>query len=658
MTVTDDDALVGRTLDQRYVIHERIARGGMASVFRATDLRLDRIVAVKIMHPDTDLEDTPERFVREAQSAAKLNHRGIVSVYDQGVDGETIYLVMEYVPGRTLRDVLRDEAPMAPRRALSYLEPVLMALSAAHDAGLIHRDIKPENVLISTTGEVKLADFGLARAITNDSTFDGVLVGTVSYLAPEVITHQGADARTDVYACGAMLFEMLTGSKPHTGDSPLAVAHQHVNEDVAPPSTLQPGIPPYLDALVRRAMTRDRERRSPDARVLLHQLRQVQRALAAGLADDPELTQDLLPGSGPTPVVAPVLDGPPADVEMTAPVTSLWDVGQDQPTTAVTEPTTTFGGPVATAAVDRPADSEPAPSGRRRRGPLMLLVALAALAATALLGWYLAIGRYETVPNLVSLDQAEAVKTAEAAGFTTEIGEPAFSEVVEKGAVVSSDPDAGSRALPDDVITLVVSKGKERYEIPNIQGRSLSEAETILGSLNLRVGEVTQAFSDKVPTDGIIKSSSHKVGDQVKRDTAVDLVVSKGPKPIKITDYTGKPADDASAALEDAGFVVREVEQFSDTVKKGVVISQTPSSGTGVRGDTIALTVSKGPELVAVPDLRGMTEDEARAAVTAIGLKLNAAKNPFSGDDARVQYQMTTVGKKVKPGSTVTVFLS
>ncbi|WP_269302640.1 Stk1 family PASTA domain-containing Ser/Thr kinase [Aeromicrobium sp. HA] len=658
MTVTDDDALVGRTLDQRYVIHERIARGGMASVFRATDLRLDRIVAVKIMHPDTDLEDTPERFVREAQSAAKLNHRGIVSVYDQGVDGETIYLVMEYVPGRTLRDVLREEAPMAPRRALSYLEPVLMALSAAHDAGLIHRDIKPENVLISTTGEVKLADFGLARAISNDSTFDGVLVGTVSYLAPEVITHQGADARTDVYACGAMLFEMLTGSKPHTGDSPLAVAHQHVNEDVAPPSTLQPGIPPYLDALVRRAMTRDRERRSPDARVLLHQLRQVQRALAAGLADDPELTQDLLPGSGPTPVVAPVLDGPPADVEMTAPVTSLWDVGQDQPTTAVTEPTTTFGGPVAPAAVDRPSEAEPAPAGRRRRGPVLLLVALAALAATALLGWYLAIGRYETVPNLVSLDQAEAVKTAEAAGFTTELGEPAFSEVVEKGAVVSSDPDAGSRALPDDVITLVVSKGKERYEIPNIQGRSLSEAETILGSLNLRVGEVTQAFSDKVPTDGIIKSSSHKVGDQVKRDTAVDLVVSKGPKPITITDYTGRAADDASAALEDAGFVVREVEQFSDSVKKGVVISQTPSAGTGVRGDTIALTVSKGPELVAVPDLRGMTEDEARAAVTALGLKLNAAKNPFSGDDARVQYQMTTVGKKVKPGSTVTVFLS
>ncbi|MCL3836738.1 Stk1 family PASTA domain-containing Ser/Thr kinase [Aeromicrobium duanguangcaii] len=655
MTVTDDNALVGRTLDQRYVIHERIARGGMASVFRATDLRLDRVVAVKIMHPDTDLAEAPERFVREAQSAAKLNHRGIVSVYDQGVDGDTVYLVMEYVPGRTLRDVLREEAPMPPRRALSYLEPVLMALSAAHDARLIHRDIKPENVLISTTGEVKLADFGLARAISTESTLDGVLVGTVSYLAPEVITHQGADPRTDVYACGAMLFEMLTSTKPHVGDSPLAVAHLHVNEDVKPPSTLQPGIPPYLDALVMRAMTRDRGRRSPDARVLLHQVRQVQRALAAGLADDPDLTADLLPGAGPTPAEMPTLDRLPADVELTAPVASWMDGPPTRATTSVNEPTTTFGAAPPAATVP-PAAAVATP--RSRRGPVLLMAAVAALAATALLGWYLAIGRYEIVPNLVSMDRQEAVEAAEAAGFTVEIGDPAFSEVVEKGAVVSTDPDAGSRLLPDEPITVTLSKGKERYEIPNIQGRTVAEAETILGALHLRVGEVTEEFSDKVPTDGIIKSSSHKVGDQVKRDTEVDLVVSKGPRPIEIEDHAGDEADEAKAELEGQGFTVRTVEENSDSVKKGRVISQTPSSGTGVRGDTITLTVSQGPPLVAVPDLKGKTEDEARAALEALGLKLNAARNPFAGGDAKVQYQMTDAGKKIKRGSTVTVFLS
>lgn len=656
MTVTDDEALVGQTLDQRYVIHERIARGGMASVFRATDLRLDRVVAVKVMHPDTDLEDSPDRFVREAQAAAKLNHRGIVSVYDQGIDGDTTYLVMEYVPGRTLRDVLRAEAPMAPRRALSYLEPILMALSAAHEVHLIHRDIKPENVLISTTGEVKLADFGLARAVNHDSSTDGVLVGTVSYLAPEVITHQGVDPRTDVYACGAMLFEMLTGAKPHSGDSPLEVAHKHVNEDVEPPSRRQPGIPPYLDALVLRAMTRDRGRRSPDARVFLHQVRQVQRALAAGLADDPELTADLMPGAGPTPAELPSLRTPYEDVEMTTPVTSLFDVGQEQPTTAVGEPTTTLG--PAPRGPQAPVPATTAPATRRRRGPLMLLIAVAALAATALLGWYIAIGRYETVPNLVSMERAEAVRTGEAAGFTVEVGDPAFSEVVEKGAVISTDPDPGSRLLPDEVITLTISRGKERYAIPNIQGRTVEEATATLVGLNLAVGEVTETFSDAIPTGGIIRSSSHKVGDQVKRGTAVDLVVSKGPKPIKITDTTGEDAKDARAALEGAGFVVTTSEQFSDTVREGRVISQTPSSGTGVRGDTITLTVSKGPERVAVPDLRGMTEAEARTALEAVGLKLSATRNPFAGADAQVRYQVTSAGTKVKRGSTVSVFLS
>ena len=655
MTVTDDEELIGRTLDQRYVIHERIARGGMASVFRATDLRLDRVVAVKVMHPDAALDDVSDRFVREAQAAAKLNHRGIVSVYDQGIDGDTTYLVMEYVPGRTLRDVLRDEAPMAPRRALSYLEPILVALSVAHDARLVHRDIKPENVLISTTGEVKLADFGLARADDHDTTTEGVLVGTVSYLAPEIIARQDVDPRADVYACGAMLFEMLTGAKPHAGDSPLEVAHKHVHEDVEPPSSRRPGIPPYLDALVLRAMARDRGRRSPDARVLLHQVRQVQRALAAGLDDDPDLTRDLLPGAGPTPPEVPAFAPVPDDVEPTAPVGGLATVWDHQPTTTVAEPTTTLG---ATAAEPGPRGPDRRAPRRRRRGPLLLLLALVVLGGAALTGWYLAVGRYETVPNVISLSREEANKTVEAAGFTVAEGEPAFSEVVAKGAVIATDPEPGSRLLPDETITLTISKGKERYEIPNIQGRTVEEAATVLGRLHLTVGEVTEEYSEKIAAGGVIKSSSHKVGDKVKRDTPVDLVVSKGPRPIEIVDHTGRPAAAARADLERAGFSVAVSEQFSDDVPEGRIISQSPSGGTGYRGDTVTLVVSRGPELVAVPDLKGMTEQQARAAVEAIGLKLNATRNPFAGDDARVRYQMTNAGKKVERGSTVTVFLS
>ncbi|MBC7596855.1 MAG: serine/threonine protein kinase, partial [Kineosporiaceae bacterium] len=233
-----DEALIGRVLDERYVIGQRIARGGMASVFMATDRRLDRVVAVKVMHSGMgDDRQFTERFVREARSAAKLNHPNVVAVFDQGSDGEVTYLVMEYVPGNTLRDVMREECPMPPRRALALMEKILIALSAAHAAHIIHRDVKPENVLITPTGEIKVADFGLARAVSAATTATGgTLIGTVSYLAPEIVVNDGADARSDVYACGALLYEMLTGLKPHAGESPIQVAYKHVHEDIAAPS--------------------------------------------------------------------------------------------------------------------------------------------------------------------------------------------------------------------------------------------------------------------------------------------------------------------------------------------------------------------------------------------------------------------------------------
>ncbi|MGA9715886.1 MAG: protein kinase, partial [Aeromicrobium sp.] len=300
MAVQSDDALVGRVLDDRYVIGERIARGGMASVFRATDERLDREVAVKVMHHALgDDQQFTDRFVREAKSAAKLNHRNVVSVFDQGKDGDVAYLVMEYVPGRTLRDIMRDEAPMPPTRALAMVEQVLIALSAAHAAKIIHRDVKPENVLITPDGDVKVADFGLARAVSAATTATGgTLIGTVSYLAPEIVLHEGADARSDVYAVGAMLFEMLTGNKPHVGDSPIQVAYKHVHEDIGPPSEIVDGIPAYLDALVARSTVRDRDQRSTDARVMLQQVRTVRRALEEGVTEDDDLTADLLPRVG------------------------------------------------------------------------------------------------------------------------------------------------------------------------------------------------------------------------------------------------------------------------------------------------------------------------------------------------------------------------
>src|SRR4051794_40074514 len=291
--------MIGRLLDGRYRVGPRIARGGMATVYEATDLRLDRVCALKIMHAGLgDDEDFASRFVREARSAARLSHPNVVGVFDQGDDDGTLFLAMEYIPGRTLRDLIRTEAPMAPGRALQVLDPVLAALAAAHQAGMIHRDVKPENVLLADDGRVKVADFGLARAInaeTQHTATGGGLIGTVSYLSPELVVDGKADARSDVYAAGVVLYEMLTGRKPHEGDSPIQVAYKHVHEDVPAPSATVPSVPAYVDALVARATARDRELRPADARVLLHQVRRVRAALDHGVVDDPELVSDLTP---------------------------------------------------------------------------------------------------------------------------------------------------------------------------------------------------------------------------------------------------------------------------------------------------------------------------------------------------------------------------
>ncbi|MFI2707587.1 protein kinase, partial [Nocardioides sp. CER28] len=293
----DHDPLIGRTLDGRYRLTSRIARGGMAGVYEATDLRLDRTVAVKVMHSGigggsssghSDDGAYAARFVREARAAARLSHPHVVSVYDQGEDTGSPYLVMELVPGHTLRDTITTQSPMAPRRALALMEPVLSALAAAHRAGLVHRDVKPENVLISDDGTVKVADFGLARAVTADTqhTSTGVLIGTVSYIAPEIVTEGRADARADVYSAGVVLYELLTGRKPHEGETPIQVAYKHVHEDVPPPSRLVPSLPPYVDALVARATARDAGLRPADAGVMLRQVQRVASALAAGMSND------------------------------------------------------------------------------------------------------------------------------------------------------------------------------------------------------------------------------------------------------------------------------------------------------------------------------------------------------------------------------------
>ncbi len=661
------DPMIGRVLDDRYRVGPRVARGGMATVYEATDLRLDRVCALKIMH--TGLGDDDEfaaRFVREARHAAKLSHPNVVAVFDQGDDHGTLFLAMEYIPGHTLRDLIRKEAPMAPRKALALIEPVLSALAAAHQAGMIHRDVKPENVLLANDGRIKVADFGLARAVsaeTQHTATGGVLIGTVSYLSPELVVDGKADARSDVYAAGVIIYEMLTGRKPHEGESPIQVAYKHVHEDVPPPSDVVPGIPAYVDALVARATARDRSLRPADAQVLLHQVRRVRGALDHGILDDPELTEDLTPTQHveDTDSIDYIRDDFPMIVP-TAGAASVVAARHHDTEDDDHEGTTVFQGGAGTGLLSTrperpgPDDRHPAPRGRKRRGPLLLALVLLLATIAGLAGWYFGMGRYTTTPAVINLSVAQAEKKVEAAGLSFEVGAREYSETVTAGLVMSTDPAPGTNVLKDGTVVATVSRGPERYEVPVLRGLTLSDATAALDERNLSLGDITERYHEEV-ADGVVLKSSPKTGTEVKRDAFVDLVVSKGPRPVKVRDFTGKPAERAEQVLTERGLEVSITRENSDTVPEGTVISQTPSSGTLFRGDVVELVVSKGPVLVEVPPVRGVGVQDAIDRLEAAGFQVQTVQSDVYVGLEFVVKSDPPQGTMAPQGSTVTLYL-
>ncbi|MEV7428805.1 Stk1 family PASTA domain-containing Ser/Thr kinase [Nocardioides sp. NPDC092400] len=690
--------LDGRLLDGRYRIGPRIARGGMASVHEATDLRLDRTVAVKVMHPGLgDDEEFAARFVREARAAARLSHPNVVGVHDQGDDDGVVFLVMELVAGHTLRDVIAKESPMPPARALALLEPVLSALAAAHRAGLVHRDVKPENVLIATDADtgatvVKVADFGLAKAVSADTQHTatgGVLIGTVSYLAPELVVDGRADARADVYAAGVLLFELLTGRKPHEGESPIQVAYKHVHEDVPLPSTLVRGLPAYVDALVARATARDRGQRPADAGVLLHQLRRVATAVATGVDDDPDLVADLMPrppvagdtaehtqllmrptevppaveraeaaGTGGVGAVSRTADTAADPLEGARP-DGTWD---DEEMAALLAP-----GPVTSPTAPPPTERtttvrvpvEPAPrrTRRSRRGLLALVLAVLLAAGVGTGAWWFGFARWTTTPGVIGLDRTAAVERLEAAGLEAEVGPRAFSRTVPAGEVVSTDPAAGDRVLDGGTVTVTISKGEELYDVPKLRGLTEDEAQDVLAELKLEFGGSRLKWSEDVD-EGVVMASDPEPGTTLRPGSVVDLVVSKGRKPITVKDWTGKDAGTARERMEKQGLVVEVVEEeHSDTVAAGDVISQDPVGTTLYRGDTVALVVSLGPELVTVPNVKASGVDAATTELEALGFEVETRKAfGYLG----LGYVFSTdpgAGAEVPKGSTITLTL-
>jgi serine/threonine-protein kinase len=655
------DPVTGHLLDGRYRIGRRIARGGMASVYEALDTRLDRTCAVKIMHHGLgDDAAFAERFKREARAAARLSHPHVVSVFDQGEDpgleGGTLYLVMELVAGHTLRDTIREQAPMPAARAVAVMEPIVSALAAAHRSGLIHRDIKPENVLIAGDhdgGRIKVADFGLAKAVSADTQHTatgGVIIGTVSYLAPELVVEGTSDARADVYAAGVVLYELLTGEKPHAGESPIAVAYKHVHEDVPPPSRLAPGIPAYVDALVARATARDRAQRPADAGVLLHQLHRVSQALAAGIEDDVELTADLAPATAATggaiAPTRPVTDG--TDAFEILPVVEPYEAAQPVEESFQPQRLT-----VQTSGPPGPVDPVIGPPRRSRRGPLLLSAALAVALAAGIGAYWFGWARYTATPGVIGLTQHAAIVKLERAGLDVRIGQPAYSETVAKGLVVGTDPAPGSRVLDHGTVTLTVSRGKERYAVPSVARMTVDQAQDALLKQHLAYGRSFLRYASA--PRGMVLGSNPAAGRREPRGFQVDLVVSKGPRPIHVRDWTGKSADRAVRVMTSQGLEVDAGDhQYSDQVPAGRVISQSPQGVVLHPGDTVSLTVSKGPELVQIPgDLRAQGVQAATDELTALGFKVKVEHTDYYLGLGYVAGSDPSPGSMARKGSTV-----
>ncbi len=630
------DALIGRTLDGRYRVLERIAEGGMATVYLAVDERLDREVALKVMRQHLVHDESfVTRFRREARAAASLSHPNVVGVYDQGRDGDHIFLAMEMVPGQTLREVLQAEGPLSPRAALDILDPVLMALAEAHHEGLIHRDVKPENVIIKDNGAVKVADFGLARAVTSQTmtSSSGVLLGTVAYLSPEQVERGVADARSDVYAAGLMLFEMLTGTKAFTGETAIHVAYQHVHGGVPAPSTRIVGLPQALDDLVATATARDPGDRPVDAGGFLDLVRDTRAALTATELD-----------SRPAGAAAQEAASLPT-------ATAALPVGMSLGAGTAAEVSTRHGD-TASLAVSAPLRGVvvEAPARQRRWWPAILASALVA----ALTAWFFLLGpgATSTVPALQGQPKESAVSALEAVKLDAVVSE-VFDEEAPRGEVMKVDPAPGTNVRRGTDVELVVSKGPERYAVPEIVGSTLTEARTRIADNSLAVGEVTEAFSEKVP-DGQVISTDPKQGADLKKGSEIALTVSKGRKPITVPDVTGKSSKAAAKQLTELGLTVDATKQEnSDTVAKGDVISQSPSDGTLFKGDQVVLVVSKGPVMVDVPNVVGQQLGPARTALENAGFSVEVRK-ALGGFFGTVRLQDPAGGTAPK-GSSVTL---
>ena len=631
------DPLIGRLVDGRYRVRARIARGGMATVYVATDLRLERRIALKVMHGHLS-DDTvfQSRFIQEARAAARLADPHVVNVFDQGQDGDMAYLVMEYLPGITLRELLREQRRLTVPQTVTIMDAILSGLAAAHRAGIVHRDVKPENVLLAEDGRIKIGDFGLARATTANTATGAQLLGTIAYLAPELVTRGMADARSDIYSLGIMLYEMLVGEQPYKGEQPMQIAFQHATDSVPRPSAKNPGVPEQLDELVLWATEKSPDDRPNDAKEMLDRLREIEHEL--GIA--PQVARTISAG-----IIRDESSG-------TGDVTQVLPSTMTGPTTAVDD-------------VDNATRLRTATKRRAVRGGwlIALVILLAALAGGA--GWWFGSGpgSQVPVPDVAGRSFAEAQQILAEQSLQA-VQKDVFDLEVPPGVVVGTDPPAGSRLEPDSSIEVLVSQGPEPREVQGLEGISAGDARGILLGLNLLVAEPDQEFFTDAAEGAVIAVAiaPQAGGDPVdctqgctalEGDTAT-LSVSVGSVP----DVSGRDVESATEELADVNLsVAGTVEEFSEDFDAGEVIYIADREGGGSwrPGDSVTLVVSGGPPLFAVPDIVGLTRDQAKAALTQAGFDYEYATlwDAVLDEITEVESQVPAAGTEHPRGTVV-----
>jgi serine/threonine-protein kinase len=653
--------MIGRLIDGRYQVRSRIARGGMATVYLATDLRLERQVAIKIMHGHlADDVVFKERFVQEARSAARLAHPNVVNVFDQGQDSDMAYLVMEYLPGVTLRDLLKDYGKLTTEQTVDVMDAVLGGLAAAHKAGIVHRDLKPENVLLADDGRIKISDFGLARAVSANTATGQALLGTIAYLSPELLTRGTADARSDIYAAGIMMYEMLVGAQPYVGEQPMAIAFQHANDPMPTPSDANPGVPEQLDDLVLWATAKEPDERPSDARVMLERLRTAEIEIVSARPSS-TMTQRTM-----------VLPPDTFDADLDQAQTQVLEARRRTdpvPTLAPDDATsaTTVYGAVATPGGPKPPRGPKdklarKASSRRKRGFWIFALVLVVAAALGGGAWYFGAGpgALTTIPQVAGQQPDAAVATLTALGLEA-TQQQQSDPTIAAGTVIGTDPAGDTQVRNGSAVTVLVSSGPALLAVPTLIGLDQAGAEAAIQQAGFTVADPQQQQFNGDNAAGIVLNAlgtdGNPLGAEYGEQQPVTLVVSLGGVP----DVVGQTLDEATATLAAVGLTgVEGSQDFSDTIPEGQVYEAIYSTDPVVPGDSVSLNTSRGPEPIAIPNVVGQSWDDARQQLEDAGFKLSyppIGDIPGTGGLLTVNGLTPGGGTLAPKGSTITVSL-